>query len=131
MSLEDWKVYYVYNCKNTTPPKNKYVITFKYQKYQYLGLFINSKLTKFASTNKRIKPCIVKIESKSNPFLKYDSYINCENVYMYEASELVHFKGRICEVTQNNLVKAIVACPTMQLKWKKFLLGRYPLNDFL
>ena len=131
MSLEDWKVYYVYNCKHTTPPKNKYVLTFKYQKGQYLGLFINSKMTRFASTNRRIRPCIVKVKAISNPFLKYASYINCESVHIYDDSELIHLKGHVCEVTQSHVVKAIMACPTMQLKWKGFLLDRYPINDFL
>jgi|SRR5699024_3308131 len=124
MNGDSWKVYYVLNCRHTTPPKNKYVITFKHSNEVYLGIFINSSITDFARRSNHIRPCIVEILEETNPYLHYDSYVNCSSVYRYTIDELVQHVGYVSEDAQMEVKKAITQCPSMKLKWKTSILDK-------
>lgn len=124
MSSNSWKVYYIRNCRHTTPPKNKYVITFKHSNEIYLGLFINSRMTDFAKRNNHIRPCIAEIKQETNTFLYYDSFVNCADVYLYSMEDLIQFEGLVSQEDQVEIKKAITRCPVMKFKWKTSILDK-------
>lgn len=122
MSADSWKVYYVRNCRHTTPPKNKYVITFKHSNDIYLGIFINSQMTDFAKRSNHIKPCIAQIKQETDTFLAHDSFVNCADVYTYSIEDLIQFEGYVSQEAQVEIKKAITRCPVMKFKWKTSIL---------
>lgn len=124
MSYSDWSVYYIYNCRDTTPPKNKFSVIFNFND----GLFdflINSEISSFVKNRKYLLPCISDIQAASNDFLEYDSFIDCREIFDFSIDELVHHKGEVSDETQQNIIKAVTACPVLELKFKNPLLSRY------
>lgn len=124
MSLADWSVYYIYNCRHTDPPKNKFAVIFLFPN-NYLGFLINSEIHPFIQRRNYLLPCIAKIKQATNPFLTHDSFTDCREMLGFNSGELVDHRGGVCDTTKQNIIKAVMACPVLELKYKNPLLERY------
>lgn len=124
MSVSDWSVYYIYNSVHTNPPKNKYAVIFDMID-GYYGFFINSEIHPFILKRSHLLPCIAGISKSSNNWLDYDSYIDCSKMFDFNFGELVTKMGEVSSDTKTNIINAIIACPTLELKYKNHLLQYY------
>lgn len=124
MSVSDWSVYYIYDCEHTMPPKNKYVVIFGMFD-GYYGFFINSEIHPFILKRSHLLPCIADILESSNNWLDHDSYINCGEMFNFGSGELVTKRGVVSSDAKTNIINAVIACPTLELKYKNHLLQNY------
>ena len=125
MSLvSDWSVFYVYNCRHTNPPKNKYTVIFTVPD-GFLGFLINSEINPFIRNKSYLMACIADIKRSTNGFLHHDSYVDCRQMFVFDDGELIHHVGQVCQATKTNIIKAVIACPVLELKYKNMILKRY------
>jgi len=124
VTFSDWSVYLIYNCRHTKPPKNKYSVIFNFP-VGFYGFLINSEIHPFIQKRNHLLPCIADIFCKTNNFLQHDSFIDCREMFDFDAGEIKLYKGEVCEQTKQNIIKAVTACPALELKYKNHLLGKY------
>ena len=73
--VEVWDIYCVFTTY-TTPPKDKFVAVVCVEP-EILGFFINSEINQFVQKRPKILPCIVGLPATQNPYLQYDSFLDC------------------------------------------------------
>lgn len=114
----DWKVYLVENCPIIE--KAKFLIVFEFPD-GFRGFLINSKHHKLLQKNFN-KVCVVSIKADSNPYLEYDSFVDCSKMIPLEIHHLYLHKGDVCEETKANIINSILACPVLEQRHKTHLL---------
>ena len=116
----NWRVYRVENCPGVTPPKAKFLVVFEFE-IDVRGFLINSNLHAIL-TQAHMQPCVARINHSTNQFLEYDSFIDCSKLVRLGVQHLYDHKGSVCEQTKKNIIKAVTACPVLNLSEKKVIL---------
>jgi len=74
----------------TNPPKNKYyvVVGFSEDKVALGTVYINSEINPNIFRNERMRMLHIPLSSADNPFLKWDSHIDCSNIQERAAQDV-------------------------------------------
>lgn len=124
-SARHWDVYYLFAVQ-TNPPKYKFVIvTSTPPGASYMqGLFINSELNDFQQTPD-LEPCFVAVPVTTHPFLSYDSFAACGDVYTFSHAQLQagRWCGRISPETARAIREGALACPILRRGHKRVFEG--------
>ncbi len=110
--VEAWDVYYLFTTY-TTPPKDKYVVVVCVEP-EILGFFINSEINEFVRKRPKLMPCMVELDSAHNPFLRYDSYLDCQLARSFVEPQLHDYRGSVAEESRLGVVEAVQACPVLR-----------------
>lgn len=127
VDIKSWYVYFVPNCKHTTPIKDKFVVI-AYIDQNPMGFFINSRITNWIQNRQNLLICVPSIPAADHSFLKHDSYVDCQSIYEFLPQDVDHNIGVVSEKTKSDLLDAIHACPKLERKYKKLILSNegYP-----
>ncbi|NEP57941.1 MAG: hypothetical protein F6K31_13115 [Symploca sp. SIO2G7] len=118
-----WDVFFLHNCRYTQPsPKNK-LIVIAYIEPSPHGFLINSKINDYLKNNPRLLPCEALISSSQHSFLKYDSYVDCRDIFAFLEGELVNPRGSISEKAKQTIITAARHCPVLENIHKKRILN--------
>ena len=124
MATELWQVYYVVSCRHAKPvPKNKFVVIVGFDENQPLCMFINSKINNFIKNRPYLLDCQTTITQAKNPFLSYDSYVDCQEAFVFSDGELTDLRGTISEETIENIFSAVSVCDVIKGKHKAIILS--------
>ena len=123
MNVKQWEVFCVPLCRHTQPnPKDKLVII-AYIEPTPFGFLINSKIGKFILDRDYLLPCEAPILASQNNFLKYDSYVDCRDLFPFVESELTQSRGIISVDAQKAILNAVTLCPVLEEIHKIKILG--------
>lgn len=74
-------------CRHAKPnPKNKYVVIAYIDPTPH-GFFINSIINTFIKKRPYLLACEAKIISSQHNFLRYDSYVDCRDIFPFSVEE--------------------------------------------
>ncbi len=119
-----WHIYHVENCRHTKPhPKPKYVVIVHVDG-EALGCFINSILSQWLQDRPYMLVCEVVIPGLNYSGINHDSFIDCQQFYPFNDSELVDSRGLLSDELKTAVLNAIANCPTLPVKYKKAILSR-------
>lgn len=117
-----WDVFYTL-CYFTRPtPKYKYVLIMSVNEIQAMALIINSQIHPFIQKHSDLLACEVLISAEEHPFLTYDSYVDCQNLFPFQHSRLTDFRGSITESSRLDILTAVMICPVLAQKHKQVIL---------
>lgn len=123
MTITCWQIYRVSNCQHAKPdPKDKFVLIVSASAGEFYGVFINSDIRGFIRNN-GLMVCEVQIHRSQHAFLQWDSWIDCTNVYRFNASELTDYLCDLSISTRADVLGSIQACPALKNIYKNKVLG--------
>jgi len=122
-SAQLWQVYHVTNCRHTSPPKDKFVVIVHIDG-NALGVFINTRISSWIQARPNLIVCETTISAAEHPFLNYDSWVDCQDLYPYTDAELVSGRGIVSETAKCSILNAIHLCPKLERKYKNAILAR-------
>lgn len=102
--ISAWHIYLCPECNLSEPPKDKWVVTVCKRKDSVWGFFINSEVPRFILANPTLAESQVKISSSDYDFLRYDSFVGCNDLKSFFASELRQPKKRALKATTKELI---------------------------
>ena len=121
-SLSCWDVYHVLNCRHAQPiPKNKFVVIICFDPNPH-GFFINSQINQFIRRRPRLLPCEVLLPANAHPFLRYDSWLDCQNLYDFQPNELTDHRGAIVSAVRVAVLQGVQNCPVLRRYQKRLIL---------
>ncbi len=118
--IQAWQVYFIYNCRLTDPPKDKFVIITCFNPNP-CGFFINTELTQFTKNSPRLRPCHILIAAIEHPFLQYDSWVDCQDVKSFQEAELFSLRGTVSASTKQAVLNAVEICPVLRRRFKNLI----------
>ncbi len=119
-----WHVYHVENCRHTRPPKNKYVVIVHIDTTAY-GCLINSTIHPWVSVyHPELMVCEADFPGLQHRGIKYDSYVDCKDIFPFFDTELVSDRGEISADVKAAILNAILQCPMIPGKYKTAILTR-------
>lgn len=122
-TIERWQAYFLHLCNHTKPhPKPKYIVIVC-TKPKILGFLINSRINQYVKDRPHLLPCEVSIDSKRHTFLRYDSYVDCRDVFEFTESELVNKVGEISTEVKDKILDAVRVCPVIKRRDRKAILA--------
>ncbi len=108
-----WRFYYVLNCRHTRPdPKNKYIAIIL-SGSNPMGFFVNTRINDYYKCHPNLLSSQVSISRSEYPFLKWDSYIDCNNLYPFEWLELKNNCQTINDGTKEQIIKVVANSETI------------------
>jgi GH43 family beta-xylosidase len=122
-----WHVYYVHNCRYTTPRKHKYVVPVCKNADAdnvYMGFLINSQMTDFAKKNPELKDCHAFIDTviTRQYGLDHNSFLSCANLYEFPQKELTIYKFPLLETTKKIALRTIHRCTLIDRIYQRVIL---------
>lgn len=121
-SIQQWQVYFVRQCRQATPIKDKFVIVACFDPNP-CGFFINTRITPFIANKPNLLPCEAMIFVSQHPFLSYDSWVDCHDILSFKETELTDLRGVVSIDGIQNVMTAVQVCPTLRPHFKKKILG--------
>ncbi|MEM9544191.1 MAG: hypothetical protein AAGA60_32510, partial [Cyanobacteria bacterium P01_E01_bin.42] len=91
-------------------PKDKFIIIAYLDPFPH-GFLINSKINKFIKNQPNLLPCEAQILASQNTFLRYDSFVDCREIFSFDTSKLIQFQGIISIDAQKAILDAVHDCP--------------------
>lgn len=128
--IKTWNIYFAPKCRLTRPPKDKFVVVAYIDVDVIYGFFINSKINPFITEN-NLEMCESIITQSDHSFLDYDSHVDCHEIYRFDADDLENHLSKVSENIKEEILKAVKACPTLEIKHQKriFRTAGRSLND--
>ncbi len=120
--IDVWDVFFVRKTRYTVPQKDKYVVVVTTDP-SYYCFFINSRINEFIQKRPSLLPCEVAITTEENPFLRYDSFVDCQEVYWFTRKDLNDFRGCIAEEDRARILSGAKNCPALKQLYKNQILG--------
>jgi hypothetical protein len=99
-----WHIYLCERCNLSEPPKDKWVVTVCKRKDSIWGFFINSDIPRFIQASPALAKSQVKVSPGDYDFLKYESFVGCNDLKSFFASELKQPKKRPLKTTTKDLI---------------------------
>ena len=89
MKLAAWDIFWVQNCRHSTPPKDKFVLIVSTTP-RILGFFINSNPPRNLDPDSKAANCYAGIsETDTEPrFFSHSGVVGCDQLFEYERGEL-------------------------------------------
>lgn len=129
MRLADIQPWYIYRVKSnqTDPPKDKYAVIV-YIGEDAKGFLINSDLTEWFKKRPYLHVCDPVIQASEHSSLKYDSYVDCQELFSFFDWEVTKKLGAVSKQARTDILNAIHGCPTLERVHKKLILSNegYP-----
>lgn len=119
--MRQWEVLHSAMCRHAKPnPKNKFVVI-AYMNPTPHGFFINSIINQYIKKRSYLLACEAKILSSQHHFLKYDSYVDCRDIFPFSPGEFSprESRGMLSEDAINAVKEAIYQCPVLEGIHKK------------
>lgn len=69
--------------------------------------------------------CQAEIELSKHPCLKYDSYVDCIELYEFTDLELKSRRDPVSQLAKANIRKAVENSKTISTRHKKMILGQF------
>jgi hypothetical protein len=109
-----WEIFYLQPCRHTLPqPKDKFLVIVYIDPLPH-GFLVNSRINAFIANRSYLLCCEASILQAQHRFLKYDSYIDCRDIFSFDRSELVNSKGFLSDTAQAEVIKAVQLCPVLE-----------------
>lgn len=125
MTMQQWQVYYVPNCRHALPsPKNKYIVVAHIDIGIPHGFFINSNVNAYVRKNNNLFPCQAQILSTEHTFLSHDSWVDCQHLYEFTVSELTNLQGTLSDAAINYVLAAVQRCPVLLPSQKQVIVAQ-------
>ena len=117
--------------EDTTPPKNKYyIIVSRTADTLLLGtVYINTEINTNVFHNKKLQSLHVLIRAENNPFLDYDSFVDCSYIHEKRADRVLQllesdnkkygYYGNIFSADLSEIVGKIKTAHTISTYFKK------------
>jgi hypothetical protein len=115
-----WHIYHVKNCRHTTPPKDKLVVI-ACVSVKCMGFFINTDISNFVKNRPHLSECQVVIKASDHKCLKYDSYVDCANIYAFEDAELSDIRDSVNNQAKTKIKAAVALSKTIEGCYKKII----------
>jgi hypothetical protein len=114
----------VEKCFHTKPlPKDKFVVIAHFDQ-NAMGLLINTRVTDWLRRHPHLLACEATILAAEHKFLKYDSYVDCQDIFPFHEWELTGHRGEVSPHAKLAILAAIRDCPTIVRKYKTAILNR-------
>ncbi|WP_204103219.1 MULTISPECIES: hypothetical protein [Spirulina sp. CCY15215] len=123
MNAKQWEVFFVPSCRYAKPPKDKFIVVAYINPCPH-GFFINSKINKFIRNRPNLLSCEAQILVSQHTFLKYDSYVDCRDLFSFVDSDLTRSRGILSLDAQTAILSAVDACPVLEEHHKIKILDR-------
>jgi hypothetical protein len=88
----------------------------------FWGFLINSRIRPFIQNKPHLLACEATIVGSQHQLLKYDSFIDCTNLYRFDVVEFQSDEGAISADAMNALMQAVRNCPMLKRKHKRMIL---------
>ncbi len=129
MDIANIKCWFVYHVKSneTNPPKLKYAVIACIPK-EPMGFLINSHITRWLERHPNLLVCDPIIPLSDHPFLKRDSYVDCQKLFQFHDWEIVKKAGPLSKQAKADILEAIHLCPDLSRQHKRMILRKegYP-----
>jgi hypothetical protein len=122
-NVKTWHIYFCPNCSPAVPPKNKLVVAVYEDGGNMWGFFINSNINPYIKKRPHLLPCEAEIKASDHSCLKYDSYVDCQNIYAFTTSDFTGERDPISLDAKKEILIAIRDCPVLPRKHKKKILA--------
>lgn len=125
---EIWHIYHVQNCRHARPiPKNKYV-AIVCRDLAPMGFLINSVIHQYIQNRPELRICQAFIEEANHKCLSRNSYVDCIDLYKFKDTELIEDYGHISKQAIARIKKAVDNSKTIEVRYKKLILGEPKLS---
>ena len=111
-----WHIYFLENCPYTHPhPKDKLLIPVCHDQ-NILGFLINSEIDVWIQINPLLSSSQIEISASEHSCLKYDSFVNCHELYNFDDFQLVNVRDEVSEEVKQEILKAVEESKTISIK---------------
>lgn len=118
-----WYIYHVKNCRHAKPaPKDKFVVIV-HKDPEPWGFFINTGIRPFVQNQPEMLACQVSIKATDYKYLDHNSYVDCNDLYLFKDTDLTDAKGPVNKKTKADIKKAIAVSKTIVVRHKKLILA--------
>ena len=109
-----WEVFHMPSCRHAKPaPKDKFIVI-AYGNPSPHGFFINSRINNFIRNRPDLLSCEAEILASQHPFLRYDSYVDCREIFSFYEIELTNTRGILSPDAQQVVIEAVNYCPVLE-----------------
>jgi len=124
-----WNIYFVPLCRHAKPePKDKFVVVAAIDGNHFYAFMINSGIRDFIKKQPRLLNCEAKIFQPEHDFvLKHNSYIDCIELYSYEANEFENSRGQLIGNALIALLNAVHDCEALPRRDKNLVKESIPV----
>lgn len=119
-----WTIYYISNCRQARPvPKPKFVAIVCFD-FQFMGFLINSHIHPYIQARTHLLVGQALVDAASHPFLNANSYVDCNELYEFENSDLgvENFRGPVSVLAKAAIQKAVSSSRTITPRHRKLIL---------
>lgn len=117
-----WRIYFVENCHQSKPPKDK-LVAIVCKDSKLMGFFINKGIRPYVQKIPALLACQAVIEASSHKCLDYDSYVDCGALIEFEDTQLVNEREPISKQAVAEIKKAVANSKTIEKRYQKLILG--------
>ena len=86
-----------------------------------MGFFINKDINPFIKKNPHLLVCQIVIKASEHKCLDYDSYVNCAQLFPFDAAELSEIKDPVSDQAKTKIHKAVALSSTVEKCYKKII----------
>lgn len=123
MGVKLWHIYYVRDCRYVKPePKDKLVIITNEIDGEYIGFFINSRISDYVRSREHLLECQSYILASDHDCLTHDSKVSCETSYLFTEDELSEMRDDVSEDAKRVILRTVKICTTIPRRYKREIL---------
>jgi hypothetical protein len=116
-----WHIYHIKKCRHARPaPKDKFIVIVC-ETESPMGFFINSDINPFIQKRPNLLACQADIEAPHHKCLRQNSYVDCVEIYSFEANELSDIRDPISEQAKLAIQKAVAKAKTLEKRYQKLV----------
>ena len=123
MAVDVWQIYFVPHCQHTRPdPKPKLVVVVCIGA-RPMGFLINTNIDTWIQIDPAKLATQALILAAEHSCLKYDSHVDCLDLYPFDESELTNKRDPISPTAKASIKTAVSNSKTIVTKFKKLILN--------
>lgn len=117
-----WHIYHINKCRHARPaPKDKFVVIVC-EAESAMGFFINSEVNPFIQKRPSLLACQASIEASHHACLRRNSYVDCVEIYPFEANELSDMRDPVSKQAKLEIQNAVAKSKTLEKRYKELIL---------
>ncbi|MEL6406054.1 MAG: hypothetical protein AAFR81_16910 [Chloroflexota bacterium] len=123
MGVKLWHIYFIRDCKYVKPePKDKLIIVTSAIDGEYIGFFINSRISDFVRAQEHLLECQSYIRASDHTCLTHDSTVSCDTPYLFTEDDLSDIRDAVSDDAKNVILRAVKICTTIPRRYKREIL---------
>ena len=87
------------------------------------GFLINSIVNTYIQKRPLLLPCEAQLFAAEHLFLRYDSWVDCRDIYPFTISELTDLRGNLSARARQIVLQSVDFCPVLKRRFKKLIQG--------